>query len=68
MQETVAVPEPVMLDGLIGLQFSPEGTESVRLTVPVNPFRAMMVIVDWAEVPTVVAGGDDAAMEKSATE
>src|SRR5207247_931829 len=68
LQETVAVPEPVMLDGLIGLQFSPEGTESVRLTVPVNPFRAMMVIVDWAEVPTVVAGGDDAAMEKSATE
>jgi hypothetical protein len=42
----VAVPEPVILDGLIGLQFSPKGTESVRLTVPVNPFRAVTVMID----------------------
>jgi hypothetical protein len=68
VQETVAVPELVTPDGLMVLQFSPDGTESVRLTVPVNPFRAVIVIVDWAEAPTAVASGDDAEIVKSSIE
>lgn len=46
LHETVAVPEPVTVEGLIVLQLSPAGTESVRLTVPVKPFRALTVTVD----------------------
>lgn len=51
----MAVPVPVTLDGVIELQVRPEGTESVRLTVPVKPLRAVIVIVDCAEAPTGVA-------------
>jgi hypothetical protein len=39
LQETLAVPEFVRLFGEIGPQFKPAGMESVKLTVPVNPFR-----------------------------
>ena len=42
----VAVPEPVMLVGVIAPQLSPDGTESVSETTPANPFRAVTVIVD----------------------
>jgi hypothetical protein len=35
-----------MLDGLMAVQVRPGATESVKLTVPVNPFSAVMVIVD----------------------
>jgi hypothetical protein len=34
LQDTVAVPEFVMLAGLIAPHVSPEGTESVSATVP----------------------------------
>ena len=40
---------------------------SVRLTVPVNPLTAVTVIVEVAEVPTVTAAGDVAAIVKSVT-
>jgi hypothetical protein len=63
----VAAPDPVMLDGLMGEQASPDGTLSVNETVPVNLFSAVTVIVDWAEVPTVTADGDVAVMLKSLT-
>jgi hypothetical protein len=35
--------------------------------VPVNPFSAVIVIVGWAEVPTVTAEGDVAMIAKSLT-
>lgn len=68
MHETVAVPVPVTLDGVTELQVNPDGTESVRVTVPVKPFRAVIAIVDCAEAPTGVAEGVDAAKVKSDTE
>lgn len=61
----MAVPVPVTLDGVIELQVSPEGAESVRLTVPVKPLRALIVIVDCADPPTGAAGGVDTAKVKS---
>jgi hypothetical protein len=41
------------------------GTVSVRLTVPVNPPIAVIVIVDVAEVPALTAAGEVAWMVKS---
>ena len=67
LQETVAVPEFVTLLGVMAPQLRLAGTVSVRLTVPVNPFRAATVIVDIAEVPTVTAAGDVADTVKSVT-
>ena len=43
------------------------GTVSVRLTVPVNPLTADTVMVEVAEVPTVTAAGDVAAIVRSVT-
>ena len=56
-----------MLFGLIAPQVRLAGTVSVRLTVPVKPLIAVTVIVDVADVPTVIAAGDVAAIEKSVT-
>jgi hypothetical protein len=67
LQLTVAVPELVTLVGVIAPQVRLAGTVSVRLTVPVKPLRAVIVIVEVAEVPTVTAAGDVAAMLKSVT-
>ncbi len=67
LQETAAVPEFVTLLGVMAPQLRLAGTVSVRLTVPVNPFRAATVIVDIAEVPTVTAAGDVADTVKSVT-
>jgi hypothetical protein len=68
LQVKVAVPEFVTLDGVITPQVRLAGTVSVRDTVPVNPFTAATVIVEIAEVPTVTAAGDVAAIVKSVTE
>jgi hypothetical protein len=43
------------------------GTVSVRLTVPVNPLRAVTVMVEVAETPALTAAGEVAAMLKSVT-
>jgi len=67
LQDTVAVPEFVRLLGVIAPQVKPVGTVSVRVTVPVNPLRAVTVIVDVADVPTVTAAGEVAETEKSLT-
>ena len=67
LQATVAVPEFVTLVGVIAPQVRLAGTVSVRLTVPVKPFTAATVIVEVAEVPTVTAAGEVAAMVKSVT-
>ena len=61
------MPELVTLLGVIAPQVRLAGTVSVRLTIPVNPLRAVTVIVELAEVPTVTAAGDVAAIVKSVT-
>lgn len=67
LHATVAVPEPVMLAGVILPQLRPDGTVSVRLTVPVNPFRALIVIVVVADAPIVTGVEEVAEIKKSAT-
>lgn len=46
-------------------QVNPAGTVSVRETTPAKPLRPVIVIVEVAEVPTVTAAGEDAAIVKS---
>ena len=55
----------VTLVGEIAPQVRPVGTVSVSATVPVNPFKAVTVIVDVAEVPITTAAGDVALILKS---
>jgi hypothetical protein len=64
-QETVAVPEPVTLVGVMAPQVRPEGTVSVRATTPVNPFNAVIVIIEVADEPVLTVAGDVAAKVKS---
>ena len=64
-QETVAVPDPVMVFGVIAPQVSPAAGTSVRVAVPVKPFKAASVIVDVADWPTFTAAGDVADIVKS---
>ena len=49
LQDTVAVPEPVTLVGVIAPQVRPVAGVSVRLTTPANPLRAVTVIVEVAD-------------------
>lgn len=65
LQETVAVPEPVTVPGVIAPQVSPAGTVSVSVTTPAKPFTAVIVIVEVADDPAFAAAGEDAAMVKS---
>jgi hypothetical protein len=44
-------------------QVRPDGTESVRDTMPVNPLSPVTVIVETACCPTSVLAGDVAAIE-----
>jgi hypothetical protein len=67
LHDTVAVPAPVTLVGVIAPQVRFAGTVSVRLTIPVNPLTAVTVMVEVADVPTVTAAGEAAAMVKSRT-
>jgi hypothetical protein len=62
----VAVPELVTLLGVIAPQVRPDGTVSVRLTVPVKPLTAATVIVDVSVAP-VAPVGEVAAIVKSVT-
>ncbi len=65
LQETVAAPDPVRLAGLIAAQTSPDGTVSVRVTVPEKWFKATIVIVDVVDTPTFAPDGEVAAIVKS---
>ena len=67
LQETVAVPEPVTLVGVIAPQVRLAGTVSVRLTTPAKPLIAVTVMVEVAETPALTAAGLDAAIVKSVT-
>ncbi len=66
LHASVAVPDPVTLLGVIAPQFKLAGTVSVRLTVPVNPLTADIVMVDVAETPALI-GVDVAEIVKSVT-
>ena len=65
LHDTVAVPEPVTVPGVIAPQVRPAGTVSVSVTTPANPFTAVMVIVETADEPALTAAGELAAMVKS---
>ena len=67
LHATVAVPELVMLVGVIAPQVRLAGTVSVKDTVPVKPLIAVTVIVEVAEVPAVTAAGELAEILKSMT-
>ena len=62
---SVAVPEPVMVLGLITAPIPGEGV-AVRETIPENPLNAVMVIAEVPEEPwTIVRLEGLAEMEKS---
>src|SRR5439155_278717 len=65
LQETVAVPEPVTVPGVIAPHVNPAGTVSVRVTTPAKPLTAVIVIVDTADWPALTAAGLDAVIVKS---
>ena len=62
----VAVPELVTLLGVIAPHVRLAGTVSVRATVPVKPFTAVMVIVDVRDAP-VAPEAEVADIVKSVT-
>jgi hypothetical protein len=66
LQDRVAVPELVMLLGVMAPHVRPVGTMSVSATVPVNPLIEFTVIVDVSDEPTAPVG-DVAAIVKSVT-
>ncbi len=66
LHPSVAVPDPVTLVGVIAPHVRPAGTVSVRETVPVNPLRAVTVIVE-VRVEATEPETDVALIEKSRT-
>jgi hypothetical protein len=64
LQETVAVPEPVKLLGVMLPQVSPDGGASVRVTTPEKWFTPMTVIVVVEELPTLAGLGELASIVK----
>ena len=65
LQDTVAVPDPVTVPGVIAPHVNPAGTVSVNVTTPAKPLTAVIVIVEIADWPAFTAAGEDAAMVKS---
>jgi len=65
LQERLADPEPGILIGAIALQVRPDGTASLRVTVPENWLRPVTVIIDVPVEPTFAAAGGDAEIVKS---
>ncbi len=66
-QDTVAIPEPLRLLGVMAPHVSPDGTVSVRLTIPAKWLIALIVMVDVAEEPALIGAGEDATIPKSST-
>lgn len=65
LHDTVAVPDPVTLGGLIAPQTSPRGTVSVRETTPLKWLVAVMVMFEIVDVPTLTGAGEEAVVLKS---
>jgi len=64
LQDRLAVPEFVIVLGVIAPHVRPDGTVSVRVTVPLNPLTAETVIVDVADEPLVTDEGCEASTVK----
>jgi hypothetical protein len=64
LQETVAVPEPVTLLGVMLPHVRPDGTVSVRLTTPAKWFTLVTVIVVLGELPALSGLGELAVIVK----
>ena len=56
--ETVALPDPVTLGGLIAPHVSPDGTPSENDTVAEKWFSPVTVIVEVVDTPTSAAAGE----------
>jgi len=67
VQETLDVPDPATLLGVIAPQVKPLGTVSLRVTVPEKWFTPVMVIVEEADRFTLTPVGDVAVVVKSWT-
>jgi len=65
VHEIVALPEPVILLGVTLPQARPDGTVSVRLTVPPNWLMELTVTVVIAELPALTGLGEPADTVKS---
>jgi hypothetical protein len=62
---TSAVPVTVRLFGHPGVRPVPGEVEVVMVTVPVNPFSGVMVIVELPVAPELKSAGDVAVTSKS---
>ena len=51
--------------GVIAPHLNPNGTVSVRVTIPLKPFFPVIVIVELADCPACAPLGEDAEIEKS---
>ena len=65
LHDTVAVPDPVTVLGLIELHDSPEEIVSLRATTPEKPLRDAMVMFDPIIWPALVGEGVVAVIVKS---
>ncbi len=65
LQIKVAVPDPVMLLGVMAPQVNPAGIVSVSATTPEKPLTAVIVIVEVADCPALTAAGLVAVIVKS---
>ena len=63
--EIVALPEPMIVLGVMLPQASPDGTVSARLTVPPNWLIELTVTVVIAKLPALTGPGELADMVKS---
>lgn len=64
LQETVAVPDPVTLLGVMLPHVRPEGAASVRLTTPAKWLTPVTVIAALAKLPALAGIGKLAVIVK----
>ena len=62
---TGAVPVTVRLLGQPGVRPVPGEVEAVMVTVPVNPFNGVMLMVELPVAPELKSAGDVAVISKS---
>ena len=65
LHDTVAIPDPVTVLGLIELHDSPMGLFCVSATTPVKPLREAMVMFDPIVWPALAGAGVVAVIVKS---
>ena len=65
LHETVAVPDPTRLVGLIVPHVRPDGMMSVRLTVPAKWLTLEILIVDVPDEPALIGVGVEVSIPKS---